>query len=360
MSLLEDLKKQAQRLQAEEHADAKRSKAHLEAVCAELAPALSTIHEYLRELVDQLSVVQPPIPFSFPLRGYALLAGLSQGGYTLSHTGAKQLESVRLSFTLSRDKDYYFDVQAPSDIGEWVNAMKDYGVGIDDVQVLEQTGMGQKARIKVRGQISVFLRFTLDYEHACIVLTVHNYDQLGEKSHRIAPEQVTHRFLDELARYILRRDNRFLRQEVSMAFRNRLRRRLEHDEQKKTQELTGRFEAFSSRIKSLFKRKAVLHLQVFDKTLILRESEGGIMIGRAEDCDLVIDAIHISRHHARIEFREGAFHLIDQSRNGTFISGEGNEDAYVHHGDVVLPAKGVISAGIQFKQGQRYLIRFSS
>ncbi len=360
MSLLEDLKKQAQRLQAEQHAEEEHAKQHLEEVRAELVPALATIHEYLRELVDQLTVVRPQIPFSFPLRGYALLAGLTQGGYTLSHTGDKPLESVRLSFTLSRDKDYHFDVQAPSDIGEWVSAMKDYGVKIDDVHVLEETSMGQKARITVGGQISVFLLFAIDYEHACIVLTVHNYDQLGEKSHRIAPEQVTSRFLDELAKYILRRDNRFLRQEVSMEFRNRLRRQLEHDEQKKKEELTGALEAFSSRIKSLFKRKAVLHLQVFDKTLTLRESEGGIMIGRAEDCALAIDAIHVSRHHARIEYREGAFHLIDQSRNGTFIRGEGDEDAYVHHGDVVLPAKGVISAGIQFKQGQRYLIRFSS
>ena len=46
-------------------------------------------------------------------------------------------------------------------------------------------------------------------------------------------------------------------------------------------------------------------------------------MGRARDCDLVLDDRYASRHHARIEKHGGRHVLVDEgSRNGTWVAGE--------------------------------------
>jgi DNA-binding response OmpR family regulator len=60
-----------------------------------------------------------------------------------------------------------------------------------------------------------------------------------------------------------------------------------------------------------------------------------LVLGRAEDCDVVIAGRLISRQHARLR-REGHVYLIEdlESRNGTFLNGEPlREPAPLHDGD---------------------------
>src|SRR5579862_4703293 len=49
---------------------------------------------------------------------------------------------------------------------------------------------------------------------------------------------------------------------------------------------------------------------------------GGGSIGRAHDNDWVLPdpQRYLSAHHARVEFRDGEFHLLDTSTNGVFVN----------------------------------------
>jgi pSer/pThr/pTyr-binding forkhead associated (FHA) protein len=47
-----------------------------------------------------------------------------------------------------------------------------------------------------------------------------------------------------------------------------------------------------------------------------------LSVGRALDNDLVVDSAEVSRHHARVEYRDGQFWVVDQgSTNGTTVNG---------------------------------------
>src|SRR6266481_2134973 len=51
--------------------------------------------------------------------------------------------------------------------------------------------------------------------------------------------------------------------------------------------------------------------------------EGRTVVGRASQCDVVINDDSISRQHARLVVRPGQVQLSDlQSRNGTYLAGE--------------------------------------
>ncbi len=69
-----------------------------------------------------------------------------------------------------------------------------------------------------------------------------------------------------------------------------------------------------------------------------------LIIGRAEDCDIEIDNLAVSRHHAIIEKQDGIFTINDlDSNNGTFVNGQRiQESAPLTFGDEIGIGKHVL------------------
>jgi pSer/pThr/pTyr-binding forkhead associated (FHA) protein len=59
-------------------------------------------------------------------------------------------------------------------------------------------------------------------------------------------------------------------------------------------------------------------------------------IGRAATCDIVVDAPGVSRLHALIVVRDGAYTLRDQgSMNGIYVAGQRVNEALLREGELV-------------------------
>jgi len=69
-----------------------------------------------------------------------------------------------------------------------------------------------------------------------------------------------------------------------------------------------------------------------------------MIIGRADDCEIVIDNLAVSRHHAIIERKDGGFQIKDlDSNNGTFVNGHRiTEGTSLNFGDEIGIGKHVI------------------
>jgi class 3 adenylate cyclase len=93
------------------------------------------------------------------------------------------------------------------------------------------------------------------------------------------------------------------------------------------------------------RRAARLKLTVLDREYVLDERHPQVVIGRADESDVVIRGNLISRQHARIEFNRNRFTLTDQSTNGTFVVGAGQEEAFVRRDSVLLKGEGLIGLG---------------
>lgn len=63
-------------------------------------------------------------------------------------------------------------------------------------------------------------------------------------------------------------------------------------------------------------------------------SPGELIIGRHPDCDLVLHDATVSRYHARLVYRDGAWVIQDlESRNGTVLNGHAVKRALLRPGD---------------------------
>ncbi|MBI5116154.1 FHA domain-containing protein [Candidatus Poribacteria bacterium] len=78
-----------------------------------------------------------------------------------------------------------------------------------------------------------------------------------------------------------------------------------------------------------------------------------MLIGRAEDCDVMIDNLAVSRHHAIVEKKEDSFTINDlDSNNGTFVNGQRVEQpAALNFGDEIGIGKHILVFESSSKKG---------
>ncbi|MBD3619575.1 MAG: FHA domain-containing protein [Chromatiales bacterium] len=360
MGVLDELKQRAEQLKAEEARAAEQQAERLAQARDVLSPTLARLHAYLAELVQQLEVVQPKVPVDFRIRDVGVLEGLLQGGYRVSRDGdAQSTQRVSFSCLLESRRHYRFELSIPGQVDNWLTQLRAQGLKVDHAQVLEENSIGHRVWINIAGHVPVRLRFEADIGNESILLLIQNYEEMGESRHRIRPEQIDEAFFDELGRYILRKPNRFLKLEVPAEVRDRLRRRIEEDQKRKRDELGGPVGALSARIRSLFKRHYVLQLRLGDKTIRTDDQADGLVLGRGDNCDLVVNASHVSRRHARIEWRMGDFVLIDESRNGTYVTTPERENVHLRRDEIVLVGSGIISLGAPIGADSEHLIHYS-
>ena len=92
-------------------------------------------------------------------------------------------------------------------------------------------------------------------------------------------------------------------------------------------------------------KKAKLMLRYRDQSVEVNESNSSIVMGRADENDLVVKNTLISRLHARIEYRKGNFVLVDQSINGTYVRTSSGEELFVRRDNYPIKGNGIIGLG---------------
>ena len=101
-----------------------------------------------------------------------------------------------------------------------------------------------------------------------------------------------------------------------------------------------------------------LNLRWRDNTMTLIPESPSLTIGRGDQSDIQIESELASRNHARLGFQQTNFILTDQSTNGTFVQIDNDDEVFLHHEQIVLRSRGVISLGRHIRAGRGKLIYF--
>lgn len=100
-----------------------------------------------------------------------------------------------------------------------------------------------------------------------------------------------------------------------------------------------------------------LSLQLHDVTRHMDEAQPQLVLGRSKSADLTVQEPLASRLHARVEHRRGKFFLVDQSTNGTWLRG-GGEEVFLRREEALLAGRGVISLGRPLAEQTGDLVHF--
>jgi hypothetical protein len=91
--------------------------------------------------------------------------------------------------------------------------------------------------------------------------------------------------------------------------------------------------------------KAMLTLEIGERTMDFPEGKTVLTMGRERTCDVVVAEKTASRNHARIERSGLQFVLIDESTNGTYVAMEGHNEVLLRRDRVMLRGRGKIGFG---------------
>ena len=102
-----------------------------------------------------------------------------------------------------------------------------------------------------------------------------------------------------------------------------------------------------------------LQLRYNNQTLLINDEKSEFLIGKVDDCDLIINHSLVSRHHAIIECKHGKYFLKDLSTNGTYVKDEGRATHFILQRELVqLKGKGIIALGMDPSNGLEHSIEF--
>ncbi|MBF0137846.1 MAG: adenylate/guanylate cyclase domain-containing protein [Magnetococcus sp. DMHC-1] len=104
--------------------------------------------------------------------------------------------------------------------------------------------------------------------------------------------------------------------------------------------------------------KIVLTVTYQGQDIAVGEELSSITMGRGKQNNLMVPDTMASRIHARIEFRRDRFLLVDQSTNGTYVTSDKGETAFVHRDERRLSENGVIGLGQKVHAGHEMAVRY--
>jgi hypothetical protein len=360
MSLLDDLKKKADQKQRV-HADESRRHAALQAKrIEELTAILDRVEKWLKQFAQSLNEIGEETQLDYIIPDLGEMKGLSQGGYSVQRPRRDPVEPVQLLFSMFSDQSFTFALDSQAKAIKLMDEIKAAGLGVHSYRPAREPSGQTSYMITLQANIPVRVDFVPTNDLERITIRVKNFEFPGAIEHNVLPEKIDGAFLDDLGRYLLHQNKGFMRDTVSLELRQQLRERLEQDAEKKQKENSGAKigSVLKNRFKKIFDRTPRLKLTYHAKDYELDPGNVPFLVGRAKECNLKVMAHHVSRHHFKIEYRDGNYILEDSSRNGTFIKPYDGRELLIKGERVGLKGKGFLCPGAPASEDQEHLIHF--
>ncbi|MFC1664978.1 FHA domain-containing protein [Pseudomonadota bacterium] len=104
--------------------------------------------------------------------------------------------------------------------------------------------------------------------------------------------------------------------------------------------------------------KARIFLTCGEQTVVYRDGDPSLSIGRAKTCGLVVEESCVSREHAILHVEDGRMALSDQSSTGTWVCVEGRPVVFLSGESRLFTGKGFITLGQEPDMGSASTIFF--
>jgi len=208
-SLLDALREQARERQRQLHQELVQRTAVNESIDRGLRQAFA----YLHELVQQLNILKPTVGREYHLLDSAVFSGLAwQEGFadyrTHSESAGALVDAVTFSYQLASPRGLEVGREGAG-VERFRQALFDYGLRFQCDEVRDQRRQLQRADFRIKGELSVNVRWRADYGRGVAVVETRNLERLGSYSFTVPPERLEPELFDEFGRLVLGQGNRF-------------------------------------------------------------------------------------------------------------------------------------------------------
>ena len=237
MGILDELKQEATKKQrqqvTEENLEQQRETRYRDAIL----PAMQKAFLFMQELVEHLSFLEHAIVVKQYSSHYPQFGTLTQQDYKIytdDHGGFAdfdRLMQITVRFFCVGPGSFRYELESKGRIEREVSFLSSRHLSFDWVLNGGNSAM-QRASFTVVRKIPVRFKFEVDYANSTIHLMIHNHESFSSYKKTFTAEQVNDELLDEIARFMLRRDSNFICLDISLDHKQRIK----HFVQQKHQE----------------------------------------------------------------------------------------------------------------------------
>ncbi|NIR29142.1 MAG: hypothetical protein GWN84_07470 [Gammaproteobacteria bacterium] len=238
MGFLDELKQEAEAAKAGEASQNGDAQERERVFRTALEPAMRRIHAYLEQVVEQLNVVNLDARVAYEVEGVGRIENLCQSNYKLKVDDPARLYDFTLCYVCSREGRIRFEKRGKPASEHLRDTLRSHGLDLS-----YKMGVDGNAVFTLAMMVPVSFTFEADTDHKVIRLRVRNLDILGACNYSLSPDKVDDAWLEELAKRIARRPNRFdelVGNVLPDEARRRLQRELEEMQRQRARELLER------------------------------------------------------------------------------------------------------------------------
>ena len=261
MSLLDDLKKQAETKASRDSVQTKGAPGRAEQVWKSLEPKMKMIARYYKELGDNLNIVTPDTLCSYQLNKSVVFNNLKKADFRITAKKANDFRCISFRYDLIGERDIKVAINNDMQAEKIRNVLSERGF-----RFVDKVESAKRIIFTIKPKITVLFEYSVDLENSLILLKIDNFDGAWTQLVRYQPEKVNEELLDETAKYILMKPNRFQQLSgnvVSEDMRAKLRATLmksgkipnEGDTTAQREQREDKMDSTTIRLKSLFKKK---------------------------------------------------------------------------------------------------------
>lgn len=211
LSLLQRLKQQAE----EKKNSADQKQGLQEQQRKSISAAMSAAYSYLRELVEQVNVLNPPSPAYYlneqlQFSDLAWTEGRADLRRIESATDDHLIKTVSLRYALAGVRPLVIEKDALG-IPPMKQILDDYGLQFEIKETKNAKARTESACFTIKCEVRAGLLFTADYDVGDIHLRTVNVQRFGNAEYRIPAETLTRAVVEEIALLVLGESNQFVR-----------------------------------------------------------------------------------------------------------------------------------------------------
>jgi hypothetical protein len=208
MSLLDDLKQQAESLALRERAVQDNRSAKLQAAHSRLSAAL----QYWVEFFKTLNVVKPPVLRNYYLEGSNQLAGLVQCDYnvngrrlTVDHRD--YIDAIVLRFRCAAPGKIIIEKESQALVTRLQEHLWRHGLKFDLKETRGNGAYVERGTFSIQNEVVVTMTIAAEMDDAQIKLTVRNLPRLGEDTYVYDNDEFGPELFEEIGKAVLGQAN---------------------------------------------------------------------------------------------------------------------------------------------------------
>lgn len=236
MGLLDQLREESSSAKSTEQKEKQRQEELQKSYDSNVTPKLEQIWAFLKELEQHLNYLKPEVYADYEVAGFGTFKNLNQAYYKMEKGRKNILKRIPFRYSCDSNDTLQLSIEGNRKLAAIIEELDRIGLKYQCKKQRDADNEVFAGEIEVQASVPVSITFEGIVETASIQIIVKNYDSLTTSKTFLNPEHIDDEFLDQLGRYILRKENNFMKKELSEEEKQQFRKMVKDAEQQREQE----------------------------------------------------------------------------------------------------------------------------